>query len=88
VAGGYRSLVAPWAGGASAPAQSAGYGSLVAFWLGGAYAAPGSTPPPTEVSHGGGFRPLRIPHRPRRIDEEDDEIAIILAAIHEIMRKG
>lgn len=80
MAAGFRSLAAPWAGGVAAPARRGGYRSLVAFWLGGA-CAPVSTPPVPPVDHGGGSGFIRIPMRRRKLDEEEDLMAIILAAL-------
>lgn len=56
--GGYRSLLAPWVGGASAPSAPAtqgGYRGLLGFWIGGASAGSAPTPPtPGGNPNGGG----------------------------------
>ena len=41
---GYRSLAAPWVGGAASPVPQKGYTSLLGFWIGGISSPPGSAP--------------------------------------------
>jgi hypothetical protein len=58
VADGFRSLLAPWIGGASsppgAPAAQGGFRSLLAFWAGGATTGIVVTPEPETTVSGGG----------------------------------
>ena len=58
MADGYRSLLAPWIGGASAPQTGNGYRSLFAFWMGGGAALAFVPPTPGDGVFGG--RKLRI----------------------------
>jgi hypothetical protein len=89
VAAGYRSLAAPWLGGAAAPSRPAAYRSLLAPWLGGAFGYAGTTPPEPPLVIGGGWKPRRIPIDRDRFtplqlarDEDDVILATIMAAIH------
>lgn len=64
---GYRSLLAPWLGGACAPsAARPGYRSLLALWAGGAFGYLGEPPEPEEPGGGGIARPLYRPSQPAR----------------------
>lgn len=78
---GFRSPLALWLGGASAPRPQAGVRSLLAFWLGGAVVGEAVEPP--VVHHGGGWMPRRVEvpsalHLQRL--EEDELIMIVIAS--------
>lgn len=79
---GYRSLLAPWIGGASSPSgvvTQAGFRGLLAFWIGGASADSTPAPPVDDTVYGG----LHKHHRAlaayylakqRRDEEERDRL--------------
>ncbi|MBP6514029.1 MAG: hypothetical protein KA224_02545 [Steroidobacteraceae bacterium] len=90
-AGGVRSMLAPWAGGAGAivpTTTTGGPRSLLAFWIGGAgaqieVAPPPPAPPPTPIGSRPSFRypvpaDLQALNRARLID--DDELLLLMAA--------
>lgn len=79
MAAGFRSPLALWLGGASAPRPQAGFRSLLAFWLGGAVVGEAVEPP--VVHHGGGMpRRIEIPNALRRQRLEEDELIMIVIA--------
>lgn len=76
---GYRSLLAPWMGGASSPPiPHGGYRSLLAFWGGGAF----GSPPVTLPSGGGGGYARQVIHR----QAPDDAEEIFLMMVNAFMR--
>jgi hypothetical protein len=82
---GYRSLLAPWLGGAaSGPAAPtvAGYRSLLAPWLGGAWSGIGSPVLATAPASGGGGGEAFLHHHDGRLDrlrrDERDVLEILL----------
>ncbi|RTL09109.1 MAG: hypothetical protein EKK62_04000 [Acidimicrobiia bacterium] len=69
-----RSLLAPWIGGASAPAgaDAPAVRSLLAFWLGGAASGDAEEPTPQDDAGGGRFvRPVRLPPQSRPLDQPE-----------------
>lgn len=82
MAGGYRSLLGVWVGGAGA-AGHGGCRSLLAFWMGGACGiAPVSIGGAISPSGGGGgvFEGDYQARKRKRIRRDDEEILFILAA--------
>lgn len=77
-----RGLLAPWIGGASAPAIPCGPRSYLAYWMGGA-CVPLVTPEPPapELDQASSLqRVFRV--RPRHRREDEEILAVILAFLH------
>lgn len=82
---GYRSLLAPWIGGASAPGSApaaAGYRSLLAFWMGGVSGFTSSPVPPTPPSPPVSQLDGR---RYEWIFRDDEDICLILASVSDYL---
>ena len=80
MAGGTRSLLAPWIGGASGPQAAegnAGFTSLLAPWIGGASALAGGPEP--EPPRGG--RKDYVDRHRRQLLREDQELIEITTAL-------